>query len=139
MADCGHNTYELHKTHGALNLALQPDLIILNEEKNLTPPTDKILRCAQDDRQGTGTSVLLCLHRNAIYVRQASTLLVGFVILNEVKNLTPPTDRSFAALRMTGRELDLPVTFFNRSSLHDAPLMRVVTSFSSVIISLQVN
>ena len=37
MADCGYNTYELHKTHGALNLALQPDLVILSAAKDLSP------------------------------------------------------------------------------------------------------
>ena len=28
--------------------------VILNEVKNLAHPTDKILRCAQDDKQGAG-------------------------------------------------------------------------------------
>ncbi len=31
-----------------------PGFVILNEVKNLTHPTDKILRCAQDDKQGAG-------------------------------------------------------------------------------------
>ena len=32
-----------------------PGFVILNEVKNLAHPTDKILRCAQDDKQGAGT------------------------------------------------------------------------------------
>jgi len=29
--------------------------VILNKVKNLAHPTDKILRCAQDDKQGAGS------------------------------------------------------------------------------------
>ena len=52
--------------------------VILNEVKNLAHPTDKILRCAQDDKQGAGNGE-----------RETA----GFCHSNEVKNLAHPTDK----------------------------------------------
>ena len=49
MADRGHNTYELHKTHGALNLARQPDLVILSAAKDLFLFPRRICHCERSE------------------------------------------------------------------------------------------